>query len=331
MTFSDLMLEKAKKKYKRLVLPEGTEQRTISAARIILDRKVASAVTLVGNIKEIHAGAAALNVSLDGIALVQPDSSPDLGKYAEEYYELRKHKGISREEARTKITDNLLWGAMMVRMGESDAMVAGAENATGKVVVAAVTIIKTAPGTRYASSCFVMSLDDPKWGYDGSLIFADCGTIPDPDAEQLAEIAIASAESCRTYFGEEPKVALLSYSTKGSAESPMIDKVRKAVDILNEKKVDFEFDGELQGDAALVPSVAQKKAPGSTIAGKANVLIFPDLQAGNIAYKLVERLAGAQAYGPLLQGFAKPVSDLSRGCSIDDIVTISAITLAQCK
>ena len=331
MTFSEKMLARAKQKNKKLVLPEGTEPRTISAARKITDEKIAAKVTLVGNLEQIKAEAAKLGVSLEGIDLVQPDQSADLDRYANEYYELRKHKGISPEDAKSKIKDSLLWGAMMVHLDDSNAMVAGAENSTGKVIVASATIIQTAPGTKSASSCFVMALDDPKWGCEGSLIFADCGTIPDPTPEQLAEIAMASAESCRTYLGCEPKVAFLSFSTKGSAESPAIDKVRQGIEILKGKNPDFEFDGELQADAALVAAVGAKKAPGSPVAGKANVLIFPDLQAGNISYKLVERLAGAQAYGPLLQGFAKPVSDLSRGCSVEDIVTVSAITLAQCK
>ena len=331
MTFSEKMKLKAVELGKVLVLPEGTEPRTIKASEKIINEKIASSVILVGDEHEIRDSAAKLSVSLDGVTVLQPDKSPLLDKFAGEYFKLRKHKGITPEQAKETITDNLKWGAMMVRLGEADAMVAGAENSTGNVIVAAATIIKTRPGTKSASSCFVMSLNDSSWGKDGSLIFADCGTIPDPSAEQLVEIAEASALSCRTFLGTEPNVALLSFSTKGSAEHPCIEKVRKAVQILKEKNVDFIFDGELQLDAAIVPNVAEKKAPDSPVKGNANVLIFPDLGAGNIGYKLTERLAGAQAFGPLLQGFAKPVSDLSRGCCVEDIITVSAITLAQAE
>ena len=208
-------------------------------------------------------------------------------------------------------------------------MVAGAENATSNVLLAAFTIIKTAPGTKFASSCFVMKHPDAKWGVDGHMIFSDCATIPDPDATQLAEIAISAADSCRRFLGAEPAVAMLSFSTKGSAEHEDVDKVTQALSIVRGREVDLNVDGELQADAALIPSVGEKKAPGSKVAGKANVLVFPDLGAGNIAYKLVQRLAGAEAYGPFLQGFAKPVSDLSRGCSVTDIVNTAAATLCQ--
>ena len=218
---------------------------------------------------------------------------------------------------------------MMVHLGYADAMVAGAESTTANVLRAAFTIIKCKPGIKSASSCFVMAMDKKEFGYNGEFIFADCATIPNPTAEQLAEIAEESAASCRTFLGTEPKVALLSYSTKGSAKGELIDKVTAALAMVKEKCPDLQVDGELQLDAAIVPEVAALKAKGSTVAGHANTLIFPDLQAGNIGYKLVQRLAGAEAYGPILQGFAKPVSDLSRGCSVDDIVVTAAITLAQ--
>jgi len=329
MTFSDKMKEKARTKKKSLVLPEGLEPRTMNAARKIIDEGLVSEVYLIGTEAEITKAAQKAGADISGVKIAVPGEEGSLEKFAAEYYELRKHKGMTIEEAREKIVDPLHWGAMMVRLGMADAMVAGAENSTAAVLRAAMTIIKTKPGTKIASSFFVMSLDDPKWGVDGNVIFADCATIPEPSAEQLAEIAIASSDSCRTFLETEPVTAMLSFSTKGSASHPLVDKVTEALAMVKNKRPDLQVDGELQLDAAIVENVGAKKAPGSPVAGKANVLIFPDLQAGNIGYKLVQRFAGAFAYGPILQGFAKPVSDLSRGCSIDDIVTTSAITLAQ--
>lgn len=329
MTFAEKMKAQAIEANKKLVLAEGTEGRTIQAARKIIDQKIAASVTLVGQEDAIRKAAKAVNTSLDGIILEDPLTNADRKDFGKEYYALRKHKGMTEEEAFEGITDPLRWAAMMVRLGKADAMVAGAENTTGNVLVAAFNIIKCKPGIKFASSCFVMATDKTDLGANGSFIFADCATIPNPTAEQLAEIAEASALSCKTFLQAEPKVAMLSYSTKGSAKGDLVDKVVKATELIQAKLPDLAVDGELQLDAAIIGSVAKSKAPDSKVAGKANTLIFPDLQAGNIGYKLVQRLAGAEAYGPILQGFAKPISDLSRGCSIEDIVITSSITLAQ--
>jgi phosphate acetyltransferase len=329
MNFVETMKETARTLQRRLVLPEGTEGRMIQAARILVDQKLAAEVVLVGTEKAVGAAADKEGVDLKGITVLDPSGSDKRQTYADEYHELRKKKGLTPEEAYEQIVDPLKWGAMMVRKGDAEAMVAGAENSTGNVLLASFQIIKTAPGTKFASSCFVMKMQDPKWGVDGHMIFSDCATIPNPTAEQLAEITIAAAESCRTFLKTEPRVAMLSFSTKGSAKHEDVDKVLQALEIVKERAPELKVDGELQLDAAVVESVGAKKAPGSDVAGTANTLIFPDLDAGNIGYKLVQRFAGADAYGPFLQGFAKPVSDLSRGCSVEDIVTTSAVTLCQ--
>lgn len=329
MTFAEKMKGLAKDAHKHLVLPEGLEPRTVRAARIIADEGIAASVTLIGNEAEVRANAEKLGVSLEGIEVCDPEKSNKLAEFAKEYYELRKHKGMTEEQAAIDIKDKLRWGSMLVHLGYADAMVAGAESTTADVLRAALTIIKTKPGIKSASSCFVMATDKAQYGTNGSLIFSDCATIPNPTAEQLAEIAEEAANSCRVFLNAEPVVAMLSYSTKGSAKGELIDKVKNALELVKAKCPELKVDGELQLDASIEPSVAALKAKGSDVAGKANVLVFPDLQAGNIGYKLVQRFAGAEAYGPILQGFAKPVSDLSRGCSDEDIVVTAAITLAQ--
>jgi phosphate acetyltransferase len=331
MDFVSKMKAKAVSRQKDLVLPEGAVPRIIKAARIIKDEKLAAKVTLLGKVADIQQIAEKEGVSLDGIDIVNPLTAPEQNDFAHEYYQLRKHKGMTEEQAKTDITDVLRWGAMMVHMGKADAMVGGVINTTGNVLRAGLSIIGTVPGLKNASSCFVMADLDPKWGVDGTLIFSDCAVIPAPLPEQLADIAESAANSCREFLDAEPVVALMSFSTKGSAEHENVTKVQTAVKILKDRTVQFVFDGEMQADAALVPSVTDQKAPGSPVKGKVNTLIFPDLGAGNIGYKLVQRLGNAQAFGPFLQGFAKPISDLSRGASVEDIVTTCAVTLSRAK
>ncbi|AHC14530.1 phosphate acetyltransferase [Salinispira pacifica] len=331
MTFIENMHHIAKQKQKHLVLPEGTEPRTIQAAAEIRKRGIAAKVSLLGDKDAIAQKAKELSVDLSQVDIITPASDERRNAYGSEYYELRKHKGMTSDQAYADMDHVLRFGCMMVRLGDADAVVAGAENTTGDVLKAAFTIIKTKPGISSASSCFVMIHPDTQWGHEGQMIFSDCATIPNPSDAQLAEIAAAAAESCRTFLKTEPRVAMLSFSTKGSAKTEETEKVVRATQMVKEAHPDLEIDGELQLDAAIVPSVGKKKAPGSAVAGHANTLIFPDLQAGNIGYKLVQRLGGAEAIGPVLQGFAKPISDLSRGCSVEDIVNTGALTISQCE
>jgi phosphate acetyltransferase len=331
MDFVKEMKAKAVSLPKKLVLPEGTEKRIVRAARILVDEKIAASVTLLGKAADIQEVARTEGVDLYGINVISPGADANLGKYSEIYYELRKNKGLTLDQARIDITDSVRWGAMMVHMGDADAMVAGAERPTADVLRAGLSIIGTVPGLKTASSCFVMTGMDSQYGLEGAMIFSDCAVVPSPTAEQLADITESAALSCREFLNTDPVVALLSFSTKGSAAHDLVTKVQSAAEILKTRNVKFIYDGELQADAALVPSVLDKKAPGSPIRGKTNVLIFPDLGSGNIGYKLVQRLGKAQAYGPFLQGFAKPISDLSRGASVDDVVTTCAVTLSRVK
>ncbi|MFI5358840.1 MAG: phosphate acetyltransferase [Halanaerobiales bacterium] len=320
--------KRASENRKSIVLPEGNEPRIIKAAASILEEGIAD-LYLLGEVEEIRSRARDLGVSIDGATLINPAESELLEEFGKLFYELRKHKGITEEEARSQVVNPLYFGTMLVHTGRAAGMVAGAINSTGDVLRPAFQIIKTRPGVSIVSGAFIMQVPDSEYGADGSFIFADCAVNPNPDAEQLAEIAISSAETARTLLGIEPVVAMLSFSTKGSAKHELVDKVIQATAIAKEKAPELKLDGELQADAALVASVGRTKCPDSEVAGKANVLVFPDLQAGNIGYKLVERLAGAQAVGPILQGIAKPVNDLSRGCSVEDIINIVAITSVQ--
>ena len=315
---------------KTIVLPESGDERMLRAAAICRDEGIAN-VVLLGDPAKIAADCAAAGVDPAGLQLIDHTSDADTAAYADAYLEKRKHKGMTPELARETMADPLFFGAMMVARGRADGMVAGAVNSTGNVLRAAFQIIGTAPGSNIVSSCFVMVREDWPYGENGQLVVGDCAVNPQPDAEQLADIARATAQTARALCGFEPRVALLSYSTKGSGAGPDADKVEAAVAILHERDPDLLVDGPLQTDAALVPEIGRRKAPGSPVAGRANTLIFPDLDAANIGYKLVQRLAGAEAVGPVMQGLAGAVNDLSRGCGTDDIVNVVAITALQSR
>ena len=329
--YIDKIKEKARSDIKTIVLPETTDKRTLIAASHIIREGIAN-IILVGNEEKILDGAGWLDIELDGVTIVDPQTTDRLDYYIETLYELRKSKGMTMEKAReTLLSDTLTFGVMMVKCNDADGMVAGACHATADTLRPALQILKTAPGTKLVSGFFIMDVPDCEYGYNGTFLFADCGLNQDPNPEELAAIADTSAKSFKNLVGAKAIIAMLSHSTKGSAKHPLVDKMVEATRIAKEQYPNLVIDGELQTDAALVPSVAKSKAPNSDVAGKANVLIFPNLDAGNIGYKLVQRLGKAEAYGPMLQGLAKPVNDLSRGCSWEDVVGVVALTAVQAQ
>ena len=328
MAIIDKIKAKAKADVKHIVLPEGEETRNAQAAAIIAAEGLAK-LTLLGNPEKVKE--AANGASLEGVTIIDPATSEKCAEYAATLYELRKAKGMTEEKAAALVKDPMYYGVMMVKAGDADGLVSGAIHSTGDMLRPALQIIKSKPGIKTVSSCFLMESPCKEYGDDGIMIFADCAVNIDPTAEELANIAIGAADSARALAGMEPRVAMLSFSTMGSARHDNVTKVQEATRIAKEMAPDLMLDGELQLDAALVEKVGQLKAPGSKVAGHANVLVFPDLGAGNIGYKLVQRLAGAEAYGPILQGIAKPCNDLSRGCSVEDIVATVAITAAQAQ
>lgn len=329
MDFMTKMKSLAKADLKTIVLPEGEESRNLTAAAQITQEGIAK-IVLLGDEETIKANAAALSLDISKCRIINPSVGEKFEEYANTFYELRKKKGVTPEQAKEILKDPMYYGTMMVKMDDADGMVSGATHTTGDLLLPGFQIIKTAPGVSVVSSFFIM-LTNSTYGENGTLLFADCAVNPMPDEDQLASIAISTADTAKNLLKIEPKVAMLSFSTKGSAQHEVVTKVQNAVKIANERRPDLNIDGELQADAALVASVAKLKAPDSKVAGSANVLIFPDLQSGNIGYKLVQRIAGAEAIGPICQGFAKPINDLSRGCNAEDIVNVVAVTAVQAQ
>ena len=331
MNLLEQIKENAKRDAKRIVLAEGTEERTLKAADIILQEGIAH-ITLLGNPAEIEGLAEKFGLRHIGKAtIIDPENHPKKEEYADLLVELRKKKGMTKEQAMKLVEDPLYLATLMIKNGDADGEVAGAKNATGDVLRPALQIVKTRPGISVVSGAFLLLTNKPEYGENGLIVCADCAVLPNPTAEELAQIAVATAGTARAIAKVEPRVAMLSFSTKGSAKNELVDKVVKATELAKEMAPDVVIDGELQADAALVASVGASKAPGSPVAGRANVLIFPSLEVGNISYKLVQRIAGIEAVGPVLQGMAAPINDLSRGCSVSDIVNLVAITVNQAQ
>ena len=330
MDFISTIKERARKDIKKIVLPEASDVRILKAAEIALSEAYAE-VVLVGNEESIKSMAGENNIDVSKAIIVDPLKSEKAAEYAEKLYDLRKEKGMTLEQAQELVKDEVYFGMMMVKMNDADGLVSGAIHSTSDTLRPALQILKTAPGTKLVSAFFLMVVPNCEYGEDGVFVFGDCGLNENPNAEQLAEIAASSSKSFEQLVGKESKVAMLSYSTMGSAKSELTQKVIDATNIVKENYPEIKVDGEMQLDAAIVPSVGKSKAPNSEIAGCANTLIFPDLNAGNIGYKLTQRLAKAEAYGPLCQGIARPVNDLSRGCSAEDVAGVVAITAVQAQ